>query len=166
MNAISKASKNPERALMLLELVNNDKDFYNLICYGILGTHYNIENGVYTAIKDSAYAPGIDWVFGNQFNGLVRAGQPADVFEQTKKLNETAEVSPLTGFTFNDSALSTESAAVNAVKGEYLVALQTGTVDPNVVLPKYLSALQKAGMDKIQAEQAKQLAEWVTKNGK
>lgn len=166
MNAISKASKNPERALMLLELVNNDKELYQLISYGIEGKHYELKDGVYTAVPDSGYAPGVDWVFGNQFNGLVKEGQPADVFEQTKKLNESGEVSPLTGFHFNDSELSTEVAAVNAVKGEYAVPLETGTVDPNVALPEFQEALKKAGYDKIQAELGKQLTDWAVKNGK
>lgn len=166
MNAISKNSKYPERALMLLEQVNNDKELYRLLAYGIKGKHYDDSDGTYKPIKDGGYAPGIDWVFGNQFNGLLRPGQPADVFEQTKKLNEQAEVPPMNGFHFNDSALKTEVAAVNAVNAEYKIPLDTGTVDPNVMLPKYLDALKKAGYDNIQAEINKQLAEWAAKNGK
>lgn len=166
MNAISKNSKNPERALMLLERVNTDKELYRLLAYGIKGKHYDDSDGTYKPIQDAGYNPGIDWVFGNQFNGLVRPGQPADVFEQTKKLNEQAEVPPMNGFHFNDSDLQTEVAAVNAVNAEYKVPLETGTVDPNVMLPKYREALKKAGYDKIQAELSKQLADWAAKNGK
>ncbi|SFJ35249.1 putative aldouronate transport system substrate-binding protein [Paenibacillus sp. UNC496MF] len=166
MNAISKASKNPERALMLLELVNNDKKLYDLLCYGIEGKHYTVANGVYAPVENSAYAPNVDWVFGNQFNGLLRPGQPADVFEQTKRLNEQAAIHPINGFKFDDSSLKTEVAAVAAVQAEYAVPLETGTADPNEVLPKYLDALKKAGSDKIQAEMNKQLAAWAAKNGK
>ncbi|MBW7455321.1 ABC transporter substrate-binding protein [Paenibacillus sepulcri] len=166
MNAISNTSKNPERALMLLELVNNDKELYKLLSYGIKGKHYEEVDGVYKPLENSGYAPNIDWVFGNQFNGLVRENQPADVFEQTKKLNEEAAVPPLSGFHFNDSDLKTESAAVSAVNAEYKVPLETGTVDPAEMLPKYLEALKKAGYDKIQAAINQQLADWVAKNGK
>lgn len=166
MTAVSKTSKNPKQALMLLELVNNDPAFYRLLSYGIEGKHYSAQDNYYAAVPNSAYAPGIDWVFGNQFNGLVRKGQPSDVFERTKKLNESAEVSPLTGFTFDDSALSTEVAAVNAVNSEYKIPLESGTSNPAIGLPKYLDALKKAGQDKIDAERAKQLAAWVAKNGK
>lgn len=164
MNAISISSKHPERALMLLELVNTDKELYKLLCYGVEGKHYNIVDNNYVAVDNSTYAPNIDWVFGNQFNGLTRPGQPADVFEQTKKLNEDAEISVLNGFHFDDSALKTEVAAVNAVKAEYAIPLETGAVDPNDMLPKYLNALRKAGIDKIQAELNKQLSAWTAAN--
>ncbi len=161
MNAISKNSKNPERALMLLELINTDKELYQLLCYGIVGTHYNVVDGVYQAIEGSAYAPGIDWVFGNQFNGLLRVGQPADLWEQTKRLNESAEVSPLYKFHFNADAMKTEEAAMNAVIDEYIPMLNFGVADPNVVVPKYLEALEKAGSLRFGEEVKKQLDAWI-----
>lgn len=166
MNAISKTSKNPDRALMFLELVNTDKELYRLLAYGIKGKHYDDSDGTYKPIANAGYAPNSDYVFGNQFNGLVRPGQPADVFEQTKKLNEQAEIPPMFGFHFNDSSLKTETAALEAVRKEYAVPLETGTADPNVTLPKYLDALKKAGIDKVKAEVNKQLAEWAATNGK
>ncbi|XEC95695.1 ABC transporter substrate-binding protein [Paenibacillus tarimensis] len=166
MNAIAKASKNPERALMLLERVNNDKELYKLLCYGIEGKHYTEEDGVYKAVEGTGYRPEIDWVFGNQFNGLLRTGQPEDVFGQTIKRNEEAEIPPMSGFHFNDSSLKTELAAVASVKAEYAVPLETGTVDPDVVLPRYKEALKKAGQDKIMAEINRQYTEWAASNAK
>ena len=40
MTGISKSSKNPERAMMFLNLVNTDKTLYNLIAHGIEGKNY------------------------------------------------------------------------------------------------------------------------------
>ena len=166
MNAISSKSKNPERAMMFLELVNTDQELYRLLSYGLKGKHYEDQDGYYKKADNSAYAPDIFWVFGNPNLSLLSPGQPKDLFDQIREYNEAAEVPPMTGFHFDDSNLKTEMAAVNAVKGEYIIPLQTGTADPNVVLPKFLEALKKAGYDKILAELNKQLAEWADKNGK
>ena len=43
MQAINRNSKNPERAMMLLELLNTDKDLYNLLNFGIKDKHYKID---------------------------------------------------------------------------------------------------------------------------
>lgn len=40
--AVSAASKNPERALMVYDLLRNDPDCYKLLCYGIEGVSYEI----------------------------------------------------------------------------------------------------------------------------
>ncbi|MBP3962606.1 ABC transporter substrate-binding protein [Paenibacillus lignilyticus] len=165
MNAISKNSKNPERALMFLELVNTDKTLYHLLCYGIKGKHYNEVDGYYQAIEGSGYNPGIDWVFGNQFNGLLREGQPKDLWEQTKQLNESAEVSPLYAFHFNSESVKTEEAAINAVNDEYLPMLNFGVADPATMLPKYKAALEKAGQKTVEAEVKKQLDAWMAATG-
>lgn len=166
MNAISKSSKNPERALMFLDLVNTDKTLYQLLCYGIKGKHYNEADGYYQPIEGSGYNPGVDWVFGNQFNGLLHEGQPKDLWEQTKKLNESAQLSPLYGFKFNPEPIKTENAAMNAVEEEYRKMLDFGVADPEKVLPKYIDALDKAGQAKVSAEIKKQFDEWRAANGK
>lgn len=166
MNAILKHSKNPERALMFLELVNTDKTLYHLLCYGIKGKHYNEVDGYYQAIEGSGYAPGIDWVFGNQFNGLLREGQPKDLWEQTKQLNESAELSPLYGFTFDQEPVKTENAAISAVNEEYSTILNFGVADPAETAPKYIEALEKAGKPKFDAELKRQLDAWLAANGK
>lgn len=40
--AVSAASKNPERALMVYDLLRNDPECYNLFCYGIQGVSYDL----------------------------------------------------------------------------------------------------------------------------
>lgn len=47
--AVSAASANPERALMVYDLIRNDETCYRLFCYGIEGVSYAIdENGLRT----------------------------------------------------------------------------------------------------------------------
>ena len=40
--AISAGSKNPERALMVYDLLRNDPECYKLFCYGIEGVSYEV----------------------------------------------------------------------------------------------------------------------------
>ena len=71
MTGINFKSKNKEKAIKLISLMNTDKELYNLVSLGIKDKHYTVgADGKYTEIKDSGY--GIDgWKIGNQFNQLV-----------------------------------------------------------------------------------------------
>ncbi|MBO9608302.1 MAG: ABC transporter substrate-binding protein [Paenibacillaceae bacterium] len=166
MEGISSTSPNPERAMMLLELVNTDVKLYQLLCYGVEGKHYKVVDGNYTPIDGAGYAPDINWVFGNTFNALPKAGQPRDLVEQTKKMNADAEVSPIIAFRPDDSALQTEVAAVRAVQKEYMPGLETGTYNPKDYLPKLLDNEKKAGLDKLHQAHQEQLDKWAAANGK
>lgn len=44
MMAISTASKNPERAMMFLNLLNTDPEIMTLINYGVEGIHYTLNS--------------------------------------------------------------------------------------------------------------------------
>ncbi|MDR6549260.1 ABC transporter substrate-binding protein [Paenibacillus qinlingensis] len=157
MQVISKTSKNPERALMFINLLNTDKVLYNLISNGVEGKHYTKKDDKYIEpIKDSGYAPNVDWVFGNQFNAYLKGAQTADVWDKTIKLNESAMVPVSYGFDVNRDTIKSEVANVTAVDNEFQVALETGAVDPADQLQKYIDKLKAAGQDKIDAETTKQ----------
>ncbi|MDF2652725.1 MAG: hypothetical protein K0Q73_8530, partial [Paenibacillus sp.] len=138
MNAISRTSKNPERAMMFLELVNTDKQLYNMLVYGIEGKHYTKTTGNFINVnKDSGYFTNTDWVFGSIINEYLPEGAPADKIAQTIKVNDEAAVSPYYSFVFNTDPVKTELANVKTVNDEYYAALATGTIDPDKYLPIY-----------------------------
>jgi putative aldouronate transport system substrate-binding protein len=162
MNAISRTSKNPERAMMFLELVNTDKQLYNTLVYGIEGKHYTKTTGDFIKInQDAGYFTNTDWIFGNISNEYLPEGSPADKLAQTTKINDEAFVSPYNGFVFNSDPVKTEIANVKAVNDEYYAGLATGTLDPAKYLPIFEEKLKKAGSDVIVAEKQKQLDEWL-----
>lgn len=166
LTAISRTSANPDRAMMLIELVNNDPELYNLLSFGIEGKHYEKVEDNTVKIGANAGYRAQNWVFGNVFNGYLVEGQAADTWEETKKLNESAFVQPTFGFAFDDTNIKAEYANVMAVKAEYQPLLMTGTVDPDKYLPEYLEKLRNAGAEKVQAELQKQLDAWVAENVK
>ncbi|KAF9118043.1 hypothetical protein BGX30_004879 [Mortierella sp. GBA39] len=86
----------------------------------------------------------MDWVFGSVFNSYLKEGQPENVWEETKKINETAEINPVGAFKFNSEPVSTEIANLNAVWGEYKRGLVTGTLDFDETWPVLYAAADEA----------------------
>lgn len=164
MNAISKTSPNPERAMMFLELMNTDKELYNLLVHGIEGEHYTkLDGGNIEPTKDTKYGV-LNWVMGSVFNEYLLKGDAPDKLEVTKKEMEEAKQTPITGFTPNTDNFKTELAQLTNVSTEYNEILSYGIVDTDTALAKYSEKLKKAGIDKVKDEVKKQLDEWLVKN--
>ncbi|MEU6718086.1 ABC transporter substrate-binding protein [Nonomuraea sp. NPDC046802] len=170
ITAVNRDTQSPERAVALLERLNTDQDFYNLICFGVEGKHYAVTDkslrrvgfpsGV-TAESDR-YNPNTDWQFGNQFNAYYRdeAAAKAKLWDEQKKLNESAKPSAALGFTADTDPVKTEVANVSAVVTEYQLRNFSGLVDPSTGVPEFVDRLKKAGIDKIIAEFQKQIGTW------
>lgn len=161
MNAISRTSNNPERAMMFLEVVNTNKDVYNLIAFGIEGIHYNKVSDTHVElVDDSNYNPGTDWVFGNVFNSFYRPGQLGTEWEETAKINREAKPSPMLGFVFNPAPVNSQIAQCQAVVDEFLTRLTSGVSNPDDVLPQFLDQLKRAGAQEIIDEKQRQIDDW------
>lgn len=165
MTGISKTSKNPERAVMLLDLLFKDKQLYNMLAYGIEGKHYKkVNENTIEPIKDSGYAPGFEWEVGNVLNGYIQKGSDPTIWEATKKLNESSTPSPVLGFSFDPTSVKSEIAQTATVTAQYVAMLETGSSDPDKTLPEFIDKLKKAGSDKIIAEEQKQIDAWKAAN--
>jgi len=161
MQAISRTSANPERAMMFLELLNNNKELFNLISFGIEGQHYRKvgENRI-ELVPESKYRPGNAWTFGNQFNAYLIPGQSDTLWDETRKGNLSAKVSPLLGFAFNSEPVKSELAQCQSVINEFMPGFLTGAVDVDANLAKFLDKLEKAGASRLIAEMQKQIDAW------
>lgn len=161
MQAIGKNSKNPERAMMFINLLNTDQELYNIICYGIEGVHYSKNaDGSVKVNKEAGYAPDTNWVFGNVFNAYLVEGQDPSIVAATKQENETAVGSPIMGFIFQPAPVAAEIANITTVMDQYRPGLDTGTVDPREKLGDFIDKLKSAGIDTVVAEAQKQLDAW------
>jgi putative aldouronate transport system substrate-binding protein len=162
MQAISKTSANPERALMFLELMNTDPEICNLVNFGIEGTHYTKVAGkdnVYEQTQQGkdGYNVGTPWMFANQFNTLLAKTEDPEKWTKFKEYNSNALVSPILGFTFNTEPVKTKVAALTSVRRQFMPGLETGKSDPAVMLPKFTDKLKQAGMDDVLKEMQKQV---------
>ncbi|MGL5646323.1 MAG: ABC transporter substrate-binding protein [Clostridium sp.] len=162
MTAISKNSKNPEKAIEFLNLVNTDEYLRNLLNYGIEGEHYTKVSDKTIKI-DEAKKKDYDMVYygiGNMFNTYVLEGEPETKWEEFKKFNDEAKLSPALGFRFNPENVTTEIAAINNVLEEFKATVYSGSVDPTEYLNKLNAKLKEQGIDKVVAEVQKQVDEW------
>lgn len=162
MLAISSYSKNPERAMMFLNLLNTDAYLRNLIHYGIEGEHYKKLEGDYIedlpAMQERYAMPG--FALGNMFLTYLHDGDPADKWSSFEKFNSSAIVAPTFGFNFDTSKVKTEVASITNVAKEFIPSLYTGSVDPDEYLPKALQKFKDAGIDKVIAEAQAQFDAW------
>jgi len=169
MNAVAYTSVDPARAVQLIEMLNNNVEFYNLICKGIEGVHWvwvdeslkviGFPEGV--TPENARYNPNTDWMFGDQFKAYyVDIGQAeADVWGHTLALNEAAVISEAMGFAFVQDPVSTEIAQIGNAIAELGVPLTQGRVDPERQ-PELVDNLYAAGGEAFLAELQRQLDEF------
>jgi len=168
MNAICRTSPHPDKDMQFLELINTDKQVYNLMTRGIEGKHYVVVDkakGIIALPKgvtsaSDRYLPNTDWMFGNQFNAYYAQKAEVGSWELQRKINATAYPSVALGFAVDTTSIKTQIAQVSAAETQYAKPLGKGLVDPAVGLPRLLSALKAAGEDKVIAEVQHQLTTW------
>ena len=163
MTSVGANTKHPDEAVKLIYLLNTDKELYNTICWGIEGKHYKKNaDGTAKEIEGSGYekiAQGA-WKYGNQFNAFVMEGQPADVWEQTIKMNDEARKSPVLGFVPNVDDINSEIANIANVKAEFKAKREYGTSPVDEWYDDYVAKLKTAGIEKVRDELQKQYNEW------
>lgn len=156
MTAVGLNSKNPEKAVQLLELVNTDKSVLNLLALGIKDKHYKLNNeGKFEIISGSGYQTAGGWLFGNQFNQILAAGQNDDVWEETAKLNLDAVRSPILGFVLDTESIKNEISQVATVVSEFSGNIHI--VNNYSDYDQFMQKLKDAGIDKLKEEVQKQI---------
>ena len=173
LNAINKNAKNPERALMFLDLLWTDQEFYNAVLYGIEGVTY-----VKNAEGELSFPEGIDssttnWMEWASQWGFWRIGkmQPTaarnkESWDLNTKFMQKKEniIAPLAGFVPNTDAVKNEIAARDALYVEYGTMLDYGLVDDvEKALAEYIQKQKDAGLDKIIEAIQPQIAEFLSK---
>ena len=164
MNSVGANSKNPKKAVEFLKLINSNKELFNLICWGIEDVNYTKdENGFVTPTESPDYRNlGRNaWKYGNQFNGFVMAGQSADVWEETQKMNDEAVKSPMLGFVPNTDKITNEIANITSVDDEFKAKKSYGTNPYSEWKDEYQKKLEQAGSQKVLEELQKQFDEFL-----
>lgn len=162
MQAISANSKYPEKAMEFLNLLNTDKYLRNLLDSGIEKVHYEkIGDNMMKNLAESKNYDIPTFSIGNVLLTYLNEGDPENKWDEFKKFNDAGKNAPLLGFNFDTSKITNEVAAVMNVKEEFWSSLMTGTVDPDVYLPKAMEKFKAAGLDKIMVEAQTQVDAWV-----
>ena len=165
MMAISTASKNPERAMMFLNLLNTDSYLMTMLNYGIEGVHYELKDGLvdFTA-KRADYQPWTNGM-GNVTILPATVAQGDEFWTTFKDYYGTAKEVPILGYAYDATNCETQMGSVANVVGEYLLPLCTGAVDPDEKIPEFLEKLEKAGVNDILDDANAQLDEFMANKG-
>lgn len=163
MTAISRTSKNPERAMMLINLLHTDAQILNTLVMGVEGKHYTKVNDTTIKVPDgmtagqTGYSPGNNYMFGNQFLNYLWDNEDPHKWEEYKAFNASAKPSAIVGFMYDSEPVKNEEAAIVNIYNSYIDGLSTGVLDYEKVLPEFIDKMKKAGLDKIIAEKQKQI---------
>lgn len=172
MFAVARTAANPERALMVINLIQTDEEVWRLCRYGIEGVNYTLtdDGKIDTTWVDQEtglfnYFP-TDLVENDHFN-LTPVDQWVDYDYHMDILNSRAQPDPLVGFAIDLTNIEPTYVAVNQVREEYALALEAGLVDDvEAAYNDLLERMKAAGIEECRAEIERQINEFLDAKGK
>ena len=160
---VSNVSKNKEKSVELLGLLNSDAELLNGLVWGVEGEAWEKVDDTTIKLLDG-YQPNMHMAAWNTGNNMLLYTQdtldPALVEERDAKIADSIS-SPTLGFNFKTDNVKTEVTNISNVMSRYKDSLNTGSVDPEEYVAKMSKDLEKAGWSKVQAEMQSQLDEFL-----
>lgn len=153
--------------LRYMELLYTDREFRDLLAYGIEGKHFNYYEG--TVIRTQQGSD--DYLMDNFVTGpavsasVVSASKEIladkDQWEKVYAGYGNAKQADTQGFSFDDESVEAVTAALNAVWESYRSELVTGTVDPDETMAEIKQQMEAVGLNEVLEEAQRQLDEYL-----
>jgi hypothetical protein len=147
MFAVSSFTKNFDKSMEIITLLNTNVEFRNLFQYGIEGENYTRNaDGSVTMTQGNKYYMDTAKT-GNEFLAYVPEGQNVEIWEYAKQQNRESLVDPLLGFGLDDLLVTEEeeARAEGADKDQYSIEL----IDKELIT--YLATTSANAWTQIQA---------------
>ncbi len=157
MNGVYSGTKNAEKVLEFLQLVNTDTKLRDMICYGEEGVNFEYVDGLVLQNADKPW-PWARYTQGNHAILTPTTANP-DLFSGIAFVNDNAVPSVLMGFNLDRSSIEDELALIKATYEKYLSEVITGTVAPEEIVPDMMNELRTVGFDKVMEEFQRQVDE-------
>lgn len=165
--AVSAASKNPERALMVYDLLRNDAECYDLINYGIEGVSYVINDNGLKDVPES-YDSAIDnvggatsWWWGRNDDLEIRsADRDWEAIEALYDEYDGVKIDyPYGQFIPDVDSIQSKIDNCNEVYGNYMKQIAYGKYSGSAedIVAEMQEALKQAGIEDVTAELQKQV---------
>lgn len=166
MVSINANSEHPERVMMVFDLLENNKEYYDLVTYGIEGVHYE-------AVGEDKFTPilpkwddfgGFTLSWGTNNASLIRQNSnvPQDqVDAYNASMENDAIETPLATFVFDDTEFKNEIAAIGNITESYLLPIELGLTDQQAGLEEMKAKLEAAGIDKLMEAAQAQLDAYI-----
>ena len=162
--AIAANCKNPERALMVYDLIRNDETMYKLFNWGLEGVQYEIKDG--KRVKPEGYITDSHNFASNFWGGRMDKFElkypNADMIANWKEIYDTYETyaKPYRygRFVFDKSPVEAQLTACTEVISRLLPAICVGKAgDPETAVKEFREQLKLAGNEQILAEVQRQM---------
>ena len=165
--AVSAASKNPERALMVYDLIRNDPECYALFNYGVKGVSYDIdENGM--RIQPEGYNSATDGIGVNYWWGrnddleIKDATLNWDAIEKLYAEYDSIKIDyPYGQFVPDVDSIQSKIENINEIHTNYMKQIAFGKYSGSAedIVAEYQQKLKDAGIDDVTAELQRQFDE-------
>jgi len=163
--AIAKTSKNPERALMVYDLLRNDPEIYRLLMLGVEGVQYVLnEDGTYSrpeTFNSSTDNVSFNWWWGrNDDLELHYAGYDWDVIEALYEVYDGVAINyPYGQVVFDLTSVQPYIDNLSNVYNTYMPQIVFGmeAADPAEYVAEFRAALIDAGYEIVRDEVQSQL---------
>lgn len=164
MTAVNASSEHVLECLKFIELVNTDSYVRDMLGYGEEGVNWE-----YTEAygEQRVHKLNSDWTFaaytqGTFFNWTLTDDVETNYWvEEVQKQNENAVPSPALGFVVDTTEIGDDINNFNAIVGEYINLIASGTQDPDETVAEMYKVLRAAGFDEVLAEVNRQYSEWL-----
>lgn len=171
MNGIPKSCSNPDAVLAFLDWFYGDAANVQLLVYGIEGVHYTRIEGSENRVKFTEDAVGAqlyyfdNWEVGYYpYNLFSEKEVEESIIKTTTPLDEdTIIVSPVAGFIFDESPVTTEMANLRTEVVASMYPIKFGYVSYEENIDTAIANLKAAGLDAVLAEYQAQLNAYLGK---
>jgi putative aldouronate transport system substrate-binding protein len=160
MNAISANSKYKKEALRLLQLVNTDTKFRDMLHLGIEGKHFEYVNDGTAARRLRTDWPLVNYQQGSYFIETPLDAVPPGYWDEVRQQNQEADPSVMLGFMMDLEPVLGEVINCRSAWEKYKTDLLTGAADPEQTIPIAIAELKRCGLDKVMAEAQRQVDEY------
>ncbi|WP_088839382.1 ABC transporter substrate-binding protein [Listeria sp. ILCC792] len=163
---VSSNSKNKEKAVEVLGVLNSNPDVLNTLVYGEEGKSWEKTDNGHAKILDGYKANNhlSAWNTGNNKILYPTANVTDDMIKTRDDSIANATQSPLLGFNVKTDSIKTELSNIANVMNQYIDGLNTGTLDPDKAIPEMNKKLEKAGYEKVRKELQKQYDAFLKEN--
>lgn len=167
--AVSAGSKNPERALMVYDLLRNDPDCYKLFVYGIEGVSYEINSDGMRTIPEG-YNSDTDniggttnyWWGRNDDIEIKDANLNWDEIDKLYAEYDKIKIEyPYGQFVAEVDNIRSQISNINEITTNYMKQIAFGKYSGTAedIVAEYQAALKAAGIDEVTAELQRQFDE-------
>lgn len=170
--SILSTSKHQKEAMQVINLLQTDKELYNMLVYGLEGEHYTKIGEDKIETPTGAQASSSDkyglwaWIIGD-INLAYDLQTTKDGYKDWvfNVVNKSEWRSKLLGFTLDTSSISTELAQISSLADEYEASLNSGAMaNVKELEDEWQSKFELAGGKKVQEEIQRQIDEFLKTN--